>query len=223
MRTLTNLFGESPFEHLVQHARKIHECVALIRPITEAILAGDAQRIRDLQGQMSQTEYDADLLKDNIRQILPKRFFLPVGRADILEYVRQLDRMGDDAEDFAVVATFRKIEIPQDLQPDFMALVNKVLQVSEALLDVADHLATLQKESFEGLEAEAVLEKIKQICHMEWESDRLSRAFARRYYAVAGLDAVTIILLEKLCGALTSIADHAENVGKSLRLMILCR
>ena len=223
MRTLTNLFGESPFEHLVQHARKIYECVGLIRPVTEAILAGDAPHIRDLQGQVSKTEYEADLLKDNIRQILPKRFFLPVAREDILDYVRQLDRMGDDAEDFAVVATFRKIVIPQDLQPDFMALVNKVLQVSEALLDVADHLATLQKGSFEGLEAEVVLDKIKQICHMEWESDRLSRDFARRYYAVEGLDAVTIILLEKLCRALTSIADHAENVGKSLRLMILRR
>jgi len=223
MRTLINLFGESPFEHLVQHARKIHECVELIRPITEAILAGDAPRIRDLQGQVSKTEYEADLLKDNIRQILPKRFFLPVAREDILNYVRQLDRMGDDAEDFAVVATFRKIVVPPEMQPDFMALVNKVLQVSEALLYVADHLATLQKESFEGTEAEVVLDKIKQICHMEWESDRLSRAFARRYYALEGLDAVTIILLEKLCRALTSIADHAENVGKSLRLMILHR
>ena len=223
MRTLINLFGESPFEHLVQHACKIHECVELIRPITEAILAGDALRIRELQGQVSKTEYEADLLKDNIRQILPKRFFLPVAREDILNYVRQLDRMGDDAEDFAVVATFRKIVVPPEMQPDFMALVNKVLQVSEALLYVADHLATLQKESFEGTEAEVVLDKIKQICHMEWESDRLSRTFARRYYAVEGLDAVTIILLEKLCRALTSIADHAENVGKSLRLMILHR
>ena len=223
MRTLMNLFGESPFEHLVQHARKIHECVKLIRPITEAILSGDAPRIRDLQGQVSKTEYEADLLKDNIRQILPKRFFLPVAREDIMNYVSQLDRMGDDAEDFAVVATFRKIVVPPEMQPDFMALVNKVLQVSEALLYVADHLATLQKESFEGAEAEVVLDKIKQICHMEWESDRLSRAFARRYYALEGLDAVTIILLEKLCRALTSIADHAENVGKSLRLMILHR
>ena len=223
MRTLTNLFGESPFEHLVQHARKIHECVELIRPITEAILAGDTPRIRDLQGQVSKTEYEADLLKDNIRQILPKRFFLPVAREDIMNYVSQLDRMGDDAEDFAVVATFRKLIIPQELQPDLMTLVNKVLQVSETLLDVADHLALLQKGSFEGPEAEVVLEKITQICHMEWESDRLSRTFARHYYSVEGLDVVTIILLEKLCSALTHIADHAENVGKNLRLMILRR
>jgi len=106
--------------------------------------------------------------------------------------------VGDDAEDFAVVATFRKLIIPQELQPDLMTLVNKVLQVSETLLDVADHLALLQKGSFEGPEAEVVLEKITQICHMEWESDRLSRTFARHYYSVEGLDVVTIILLENL-------------------------
>jgi len=34
---------------------------------------------------------------------------------------------------------------------------------------------------------------------------------------------VTIILLEKLCKALTAVADHAENVGKNLRLMIARR
>ncbi len=223
MRSLTTLFGSSPFEHLVTHARKIHECVALIRPITDAILAGDTARIRDLQGQVSKTEYEADILKDSLRQNLPRRFLLPVDRDDIMNYIRQLDRMGDDAEDFAVVATFRKLAIPADLRPEFLALVDKVLQVSETLLDVADHLATLQHESFEGPEAEAVLDKIQQICHLEWESDRLSRAFARRYYSAEGLDAVTIILLEKLCRALTGIADHAENVGKNLRLMILHR
>ena len=55
---------------------------------------------------------------------------------------------------------------------------------------------------------------------MEWECDKLSRAFARQYYGAEGLDTVTIILVEKLCRALTSLADHAENVGKDLRLMI---
>ena len=221
MRALANLFGKSPFEPLVHHARKIHQCVELIRPITEAILAGDDQRIRDLQGRMSQIEYEADKIKDAIRRNLPGRLFLPVDRHDILNYIRQLDSIGDDAEDFAVVATFRRITIPKGLETDFWALVNKVLQVSEALLDVADHLATLQEESFEGAAADAVLEKIEQVCRMEWESDLISREFARRYYALEGLDPINLILLEKLCHALTRIADHAENVGKNLRLMIL--
>lgn len=186
-------------------------------------MAGQTEKLRALQDDMSRTEYEADLLKDDIRQNLPRRFFLPVNRDDILGFVRQLDRMADDAEDFAVVSTFRKLDIPSDLQPDFMALVDKVVQVSEMLLDVAEDLAQLQKESFEGPEAERVMTKIQQVCHMEWESDKLSRRCARHYYSAPGLDAVTIILLEKLCKALTGIADHAENVGKNLRLMIIRR
>jgi predicted phosphate transport protein (TIGR00153 family) len=223
MQSINQLFGESPFTHMVDHVRKIHQCVKLIRPIAESIVAGETEKLRSLQDDMSRTEYEADLLKDEIRKNLPRRFFLPVNRDDILSFVRQLDRMADDAEDFAVVSTFRKLDIPADLQPDFMALVDKVVQVSEMLLDVAEDLSKLQKESFEGPEAEQVLAKIQQVCHMEWESDKLSRRCARHYYSAAGMDAVTIILLEKLCKALTGIADHAENVGKNLRLMIIRR
>jgi predicted phosphate transport protein (TIGR00153 family) len=150
MQSITQLFGESPFTHMVDHVRKIHQCVKLIRPIAASIIAGETDKLRSLQDDMSRTEYEADLLKDEIRQNLPRRFFLPVNRDDILSFVRQLDRMADDAEDFAVVSTFRKLDIPADLQPDFMALVDKVVQVSEMLLDVAEDLSKLQKESFEG-------------------------------------------------------------------------
>lgn len=223
MKTLEKLFGESPFGHLVDHARKIHECVALVRPIAEAMMKGDPKVLRDLQGQMSKTEYEADKLKDHIRQNLPRNIFLSVNREDILNYVNQLDRMSDDAEDFAVVTTFRRINLPENLRPHFFALVDKVVQVSDSMLNLAEHLASLQKHAFTGPEAEEVLKKIDAVCHMEWEADKLSREFARQYYAHDGLDTVTIILLDKLCEALAGIADHAENLGKNLRLMITRR
>ncbi|MDI6774795.1 MAG: DUF47 family protein [Verrucomicrobiota bacterium] len=153
--------------------------------------------------------------------LMPRQLFLPVARDDLLSFVRQLDRMGDGVEDFGVVATFRKLEIPRDLQPEFSALVNKVIQVSEALLAAAEGLAQLQKTAFEGAEAEHVLTSIQEVCRLEWESDLLSREFGRHCYSIPGLDPIVIMLLDKLCRTLTGIADHAENVGKSLRLMIL--
>ncbi|MHC4717951.1 MAG: DUF47 family protein, partial [Planctomycetota bacterium] len=100
------------------------------------------------------------------------------------------------------------------------ALVEKVVSVSEQLLEVAEHLAELQKESFVGAEADDVVMKIDRVCHMEWESDKISRRFARRFYSSKDMDPVDVLILEKLCGALGGIADHAENVGKNLRLMI---
>ena len=184
----------------MEHAKKVHECVALVRPIAEAIIAGDTDRLRELQHQMSKTEYEADLLKDKVRSKLPRRYFLPVDREDLADFLRQMDRVADDAEDFAVVATFRPLNLPAELHQEFKDLVDKVVQVSEALLDVAEHLGQLQKEAFSGPEAQEVMDKIQQVCHMEWESDKLSRKLARHYYNM-DIDPVTIMLLDKLCRA----------------------
>lgn len=220
MRNLLDLFGKSPFEPLVEHARKVHQCVAFIRPIADAIVAGDMQRIAELQHEMSKTEYEADQIKDDIRKNLPTRYFLPVNRDELIRHISQVDKIADDAEDFAIVATFRPLQMPDDLADDFLALVSKVVSVSDSLLAVAERVATLQREAFAGPDADDVLRRIADVCRMEWESDKLSRKFARRYYSVQDIDPITLILLDKLCKALGGIADHAENVGKNLRLMI---
>jgi len=220
---ILGIFGKSPFEPLVEHARKVYECVALVRPIADAILAGDMTRLNELQYQMSKTEYEADQLKDQIRQQLPPRYFLPVDREDVARFLAQMDRIADDAHDFAIVATFRQLELPKDFHDDFLALVDQVVRVSQHLLSLAERVGQLQKESFSGPDADEVLMRVQQVAHMEWESDKLSRKFARRFFATPGVDAVTIMLLDKLCRALGGIANHAENVGKNLRLMITRR
>jgi len=220
MRSLTGLFGRSPFEPLIEHARKVHQCVALVRPVADAVITGDTDRLDELQHEMSRTEFEADQLKDRIRQGLPKRYFLPVNREDVARFLSEMDKVADYTEDFAIAATFRPISIPDDLKGDFLALVDKVLQVSELLLSVAEELAGLQREAFSGPESNDVLMRIGEVCHAEWESDKLSRRIARRIYSDIEMDPINVLLMEKLCRSLTQIADHAENVGKNMRLMI---
>lgn len=220
MRNILSVFGRSPFALMIEHARKVNVCVTLIKPIAEAILADDKERLDELQHQVSKTEYEADLLKDDIREHLPHHYFLPVDREDVMQFIRQMDTIADGAQDFAVVATFRTLGLPKELHGEFSDLVDKVVEVSDSLVHVVEHLATLQKEAFDGPDSDEVLRKIQMICHMEWESDKLSRKLARHYYAMDDLDPVAIMLLDKLTEALRGIADHSENVGKNLRLMI---
>jgi len=132
-----------------------------------------------------------------------------------------MDRIADDAQDFAIVATFRRLDLPPEFHADFLAFVDKVVHVSESLLNLAERLAQLQKEAFAGPDAQDVLMRIQQVAHMEWEADRLSRKLARRAFGTPGMDPITILLLDKLCRALGGLANHAENVGKNLRLMIM--
>lgn len=220
MRNIMSVFGRSPFALMIEHAQKVNACVGLVKPIADAILANDKERLDELQHQVSKTEYEADLLKDDIRQNLPHHYFLPVDRDDVTQFLRQMDTIADGAQDFAVVATFRQLRLPQELHKEFLDLVDKIIEVSDALVHVVEFLATLQREAFEGPDTDEVLRKIQIICHMEWESDKLSRKLARHYYAMENMDPVAIMLLDKLTEALRGIADHSENVGKNLRLMI---
>ena len=40
MRSLNGLFGRSPFEPLIEHARKVHECVALHAALGNSMVTG---------------------------------------------------------------------------------------------------------------------------------------------------------------------------------------
>ena len=73
MALISEMFGRSPVSQLVEHARKVHECVELVKPLMEALIAEDYERIRYLQDKVSKIEYEADLLKHEIRGNLPRR------------------------------------------------------------------------------------------------------------------------------------------------------
>ncbi len=215
-----SIFGRSPFGPLVDHARKVHECVALVRSVAEAILAEDAERLEKLHKQVSKLEYEADHIKDQVRDNLPHRYYLPVGRDDLAKFLSSMDKIADDAEDFAVMATFRPLRLPEELHAEFLALADKVVAVSECLLGVAEHIADFQKGGFAGPDSEEVLNRIAEVCQMEYESDKINCRLARHAYGMMDIDPVTLMLFEKLCRSLGKLADHAENVGKNLRLMI---
>ena len=66
MAIIQGLFGKSPVGHLMDHARKVHECVELVKPLLEALIVKDFDLIRRLQDKVSKIEYEADLLKHHI-------------------------------------------------------------------------------------------------------------------------------------------------------------
>ena len=71
MNIIQELFGRSPFGPLVEHTKKVHECVEMIRPLMEALVGEDYDEIRRLQDKVSRLEYEADTIKHNVREHLP--------------------------------------------------------------------------------------------------------------------------------------------------------
>jgi len=222
MRLISELFGKSPFGPLVQHTNKVHECVKLLRPLTEALIGQDYEEVHRLQDRVSKLEYEADEIKHAIREQLPRRFFLPVERADLSAFLHCQDSVADAVEDFAVVLIIRDTEIHPSLSDDFLAFVDQVYHVSETLMAAAEELNMLAETSFGGAEADSVLERISGLGQEEWKSDRMQRALSKRIYSLEReLDPITILFYEKMLRTLSAVANSAENTGELLRAMIV--
>lgn len=221
---LERLFSKSPFGALVQHTAKVHECVELVRPLVDALLAGKFDTIAELQDKMSKTEYEADVIKTEIRESLTKRVFLAVSRGDLSGYLAYQDDVADAAEDFAVVLSLRKTIVHDDLKEDLRAFSEQVIKVSEKMLSMANDLMTLAQESFGGKHAQKVLKGTDELGEEEWKADRLQRKFARHAYQLEDeIRPLDLVFYDKICATLSAVANKAENTGKFLHMLIAHR
>lgn len=222
MNPFSSLFGRSPFGPLVEHAKKVRQCVQLVRPMAEALIDGKYEKMEELQNQISKTEHEADLIKNDIRQHLPKQFFLAVSQADMLNFLHQQDDIADAAEDFAVILTFREMKLHEELVPLFREFLDKVLETCELTVSATEELNVLLEASFGGPEAEKVLKIVDEVSRKEWEADRLQRKLIRQMFSLEkSLGAVSILLYSEIFKSLDALADHSEKTADNLRLMIL--
>lgn len=222
MSVIQELFGKSPFGPLVEHTKKVTECVEVIRPLMEALVNEDYGEIRRLQDQVSKLEYEADTIKHEVREHLPRRYFLPVDRIELEKFIGCQDKIADKAEDFAVILTLRQTKLHPAVMDKFFDFVDQVFQVTNTLLSAAVELKNLAEISFSGAKSGNVLSMLDGLNEEEWKADRIARSLSKDIFALENeLDPITLLFYEKMLLVLSEIANEAENAGDMLRTMIV--
>jgi len=221
MSIISKLFGKSPFEPLYQHMLRVKECLDLVGPLIEALLAGDRKKLEETAQKIFKAEHDADLVKKEIRNNLPKGIFLPVDRGDILSFLKEQDKIADSAEDLAVLVTLRKMKVPKELKKELKDLVDKVLLTGETAMAVSSEIKILAETSFGGSEAQKVMDTIEQLKIEEHEADKAQMKLAKKLFSIEKkLGPVSVMMWMQIFRELGMLANHAENVGDRLRMML---
>lgn len=221
MSIISKLFGKSPFEPLHQHMLKVKACVGLVRPLMDAFLKGEQEKVKDVARKIFKAEHDADMVKKEIRSRLPKSILLPVARGDILRFLKEQDNIADSAEDLAALLILRKTTVPEELKEKLKIFVDKVLETYEAAMTVSNEIKLLAETSFGGEEAHKVMELIEQLKLKEWEADKAQMKVARKMFSIEKkLDPVSVMMWMHIFRELGTLANHAENAGDQMRLML---
>lgn len=221
MRSIFGIFGKSPFGPLAKHTERVHETVAMIRPLMEAFMDGEWDRAEQIYQQISKLEHKADVVKDEIRDHLPRSLMLPVDRGDLLKFLREQDAIADRAEDLAVLVTMRQTPTPQAMRQGVIDLVDHVIRTSETWYSIAMDLPVLRDASFSGPEADKVRRLIEQVGREEWEADKTQSLVSKQLFEhEEELGAVSVVMWMRILAVIGQVANHAENTADLLRLMM---
>ncbi|NOY87301.1 MAG: TIGR00153 family protein [Deltaproteobacteria bacterium] len=220
-RTIFELFAKSPFGPLQDHMTKVMDTAKLIPDLFKAFEEDDEKMFDELSKKIGHAEYEADIIKNEIRGDLPKTIFTPVARKDIVDILSFQDKISDVAEDVMVLLNMRKLPFPKTIRDELWGFIGQVMTTVEHFARISSELDELVEASFGGAEAGKVTEMIDALGREEHKADRMQHDLLKKLLALEDeFGALNIVLWMKVLGALGDIANNAERTGNRIRLFI---
>jgi predicted phosphate transport protein (TIGR00153 family) len=218
---LAGIFGKSPFSAMQAHMRVVLECVHEIPPLFEKLAEGDENGVKSVMERIFEREAAADSIKNELRSHLPKSLFMPVDRRDLLEVLQMQDSIADTAQDIAGMLIERRMEIPEFMQEDLLALARRCIDTCEQSGQIIEELDELLAMGFRGREANRVEEMVETLNLIEDDTDELGIKLARQLFEHEDdMKPVSVMMWYQLIEWVGDLADYAEKVGDRLRLLI---
>ncbi len=222
MRSIWSLFAKSPFGPLQDHMGKVSECVERLQPLFKAVLEGNRDESEKLTAEILQLESDADEIKNEIRNQLPKHLFLQVDRRDLLEILHFQDSIADECQDIAVLLSLRdELRLHEDLHDPLHCLLKEVTGVCTRAATIIQELDELVETTFAGPVAEKVLHMVEELNIEETVADDLGIMIAKKLFALEEhMSSTEVMLWFHIFRQVGRLANHAEAMGNRVRLLI---
>ncbi|HBF42728.1 MAG TPA: TIGR00153 family protein [Desulfobacteraceae bacterium] len=215
---LSSLFYRSPFENLQKHADKVKECAQIFKEAATCYTKKQWEKFEDLTDYVAKLESEADAIKRNIRNHLPRGILMPVDKFQFFDYLREQDKVMDEVEEALYWLSYRPEGLPDEVIDDFIDLVDSVVPAIEKL----PQLVTMANGFFRT-KSEEQRTKMKSLIHdihqYEKEADLLERELKGKAFS-AIKDAKVVFHTVEVVGIVGNIADHAQNASDRMRAMI---
>ena len=221
MLSLSSLFGPSPFKPLQAHMEQVTSCAKEVPALFEALIVGDQEALHDQQKKIAALESGADKIKNDLRQHLPRKLFMPVDRRDLLEILDLQDTIADVAEDLGDILIARSWVVPSEMKGPLTGFVAKAVETSVVANEVMNQLDELVEVGFAGPDVDKALAKIREVLDLEEESDELELTVTKYLFDhEEELGAVSVILWLRIFELIGDLADYPKKVCNRLRLLI---
>jgi len=221
MKTIYDIFRKSPFSSLNEHIKKVESCVNNTEPLIDSFINGNFEKIEFICKDISNLEKEADLIKNELRENLPKSVFMPVSREDFLKLLHRQDDIADYCEELAIILSVRKTQLLSSLKENFIDYYHQAKNTATLQIKISKSLHDLMETSFSGPKAEEIMEMINQVGQLERETDEKKNNLLKALFAIESeTDPVSVVLLLKIIDLISGLAESSESASNALRLMV---
>jgi predicted phosphate transport protein (TIGR00153 family) len=221
MVKLTSIFVKSPFKRMREHMLKVIECVVLLNEFFDALHSQNHIRIDELQEKVHKAENEADEIKNEMRDHLPRSVFMPINRRDLLDMLDLQDSIADTAEDIVDLLTLRKMFPPKELHQKLAQYLEVAQETCFMARDISADFDILLETGFGQKEAERILEMIEKVSDKETLVDKTGIELTQELFALEKqMNPIDVIFWHKIFELIGGLADYAEKVSNRFRLLI---
>jgi predicted phosphate transport protein (TIGR00153 family) len=221
MSPFVKMFGQSPFKPLQEHMRIVVNCANQVPSLFEAVHYDDKDQVEELREQIYALENEADGIKNELREHLPKSMFMPVDRRDLLEILDLQDSIADTAQDIAGMMVVRRMKLPEPVHKPMLALAKRCVDACNQLAKIMELMDELLETGFRGHEADNVMHMIDELNKIETDTDIQAIAVMRILFEHEDeIGPVSTIMWDRVIHWIGDLANFAERAGNRHRLLL---
>ena len=218
--TFSDLISKSPFGPIQVHMQKSLECAEELLLFLEAAIQEDWEKATTSRKKISQLEKEADKLKAETRDLLPKGIFLFVPRGDLLDLIGLADEIPNTIKDISGLVYGRQMVIPSQISASFMEFASEAVQIVTTAALAIDQLSEVSRLAFVSRASGELDKIISNLDSLEEESDRSEVTVRLQLFNIEkDFPPIDVIFLYDVINKIGELADRAEQVGHRLTLI----
>ncbi|MBH04667.1 MAG: TIGR00153 family protein [Xanthomonadales bacterium] len=218
---LSRVFAKSPFAALSHHIEAVNDGAGLLADFLGAAQAGDWKRAARLHETIVAAEHRADDLKDEIRLHLPRRLFLPVSRADLLELIEAQDKIVNKVKDISGLMLGRRMQFPADIETAIREYSDTAIAAVAESRHLLAEFDALLGTGFTRDGEDVISASAERLSQLEKQADRQAIHIRRTLLAIendyAPLD---VMFIYRVIDWIGTLADRADRVGTRLQILV---
>lgn len=200
---------------------QVSQCV---HRLPELFLMLQQQKYADMEvigNKISELEHQADLIKNDIRNHLPKTLFLPIDRTHLLHILTIQDSIADASEDIAVLVSLKQLALPEGCRTAFDEFLRQSIDTFDSAHRIILEMHELLESSFGGVEAQKVGLMVEEVGLKEHRVDLAQRVLLKQFYKEEDkMTYASFFLWQRIFEALSAISNLSENLALRVRMTL---